>query len=291
MGNSTKDKEKIQHSKLALVLGAGSVKCTAALGLWEVFQRESISIDMVVGCSGGSLFSTAIAFGMDPDIVKETALRTWEKKAFRINYRNLPKIPLPRILGFNAYFGLYKDIPIMQPLEEFFGDLRIEDAHIPLYIIATDLKTGEQVILSKGKVTDAIRASISLPFILSPKEINGQLLIDGGASDPLPLGVAIKEGADIIVAMGHESPYHENLNSALPLVLQLTSILTNNLLKASLAFYNVAHYHETVLIIPKFEERIGAFDTDKIPNIIEMGKRATEEQVPYVKSLLYSDSR
>ncbi len=289
MGNSTENKGKSQRPKLALVLGSGSVKCVAALGLWEVFYREGIPIDMVVGSSGGSIFSTVIAYGMDPNLVKEAVLKMWQRKAFQINYRSIFKLPLPHLLGFNASFGLYRDVPIMRPLESFFGDLKLEDAHIPLYIVATDLMTGKQVVLTKGTVLDAIRASIGLPFILSPKEINGQLLTDGGASDPLPIDVAIKEGGDIIVAMGYESPYHEDLDSPLPLMQQLTSIMINNLLKANLAFHNLAHYHEIVLIAPKFEERIGAFDTDKIPYIIEIGKRDTEEQIPYIKSLLFGD--
>ena len=69
MGNSTKNKRKSQRPKLALVLGSGSIKCAAALGLWEVFRREGIPIDMVGGCSGGSMFSTIIAHDIDPDLV------------------------------------------------------------------------------------------------------------------------------------------------------------------------------------------------------------------------------
>lgn len=291
MGNSTKNKGKSQRPKLALVLGAGGVKCAAALGLWEVFRREGIPIDMVVGCSGGSMFSVIIACDIDPDLVKNVAFKLWDKKLFKTNYRALPKILFPRLLRFNASFGLYQDTALERALESFFGDLTFESARIPLYIVATDFMTGKRVVLSKGKVTHAIRASISMPLFLSPKEINGQLLIDGGVSDPLPIGVAIKEGGDIIVAMGYESPYYKNLRSPGPLVQQLGSISTNNLLTANISFYNLAHYHEMLLIVPKFEEKLGRSDTDKLFHIAEIGKRATEEQVPYIKSLLYGDSR
>ncbi len=289
MGNSIENKGKSQRPKLALVLGSGSVKCAAALGLWEVFRREDIPIDMVVGCSGGSMFSVIIACDIDPDLVKKVAFKIWDRKLFKTNYKALPKILFPRLLKFNASFGLYQDTALERALESFFGDLTFESARIPLYIVATDLMTGKRVVLSKGKVTDAIRASISLPLLLSPKEINGQLLTDGGVSDPLPIGVAIKEGGDIIVAMGYQSPYYEDLNSPGPLMQQLGSISINNLLTANLSFYNLAHYHEMVLIIPKFEEKIGSSDTDKLSYIVETGKRATEEQIPYIKSLLFGD--
>lgn len=289
MLNDSVNERKKQRPKLALVLGSGSVRCLAGIGLWEVFHRENIPIDMVIGCSGSSMVAAAIAYGIDPGQCKEGALRLWDKKIFKIDYRNLPKILLPRLLGFNFSFGLYKDTDIMKNLEVFFGDLSIEGANIPLYIMATDLNTGKSVVLSKGKVTDAIRASMSLPIILSPKKINGILLTDGGAADPLPIDVAIKEGADVIVALVLESPYQEDVNSLGSLVQQLTSISINNLLKRALAFHNLAHHHEIVLVLPKFEERIGGFDFDKIPEIIEVGKRAAKEELPYIKSLISGD--
>jgi len=290
MGSSTKNKGKGQRPKLALVLGSGGIKCTAAIGLWEVFDREHIPVDMIVGCSGGSVFGAAIAHGMDRELIQETTLKLWARGAINIDYRSLAKILFPRILKFNAFFSLYRYTTLVKRLECVFGDLRIEDAHIPLYIVATDLITGKQVVLSKGKVMDAMMASISIPYIFSPKEINGQLLIDGGMTNPLPIDVASKEGGDIIVAMGHETSYHEGLHSPFSLVQQLTSITTNSLLRANLAFHNLVHYHEIVPIVLRLEGTIGRFDNDKIPYIIEMGKRATEEQVPYIKSLLFGDS-
>ena len=237
------------------------------------------------------MFSVIIACDIDPDLVKNVAFKLWDRKLFKTNYRALPKILFPRLLRFNASFGLYQDTALERALESFFGDLTFESARIPLYIVATDFMTGKRVVLSKGKVTHAIRASISMPLFLSPKEINGQLLIDGGVSDPLPIGVAIKEGGDIIVAMGYESLYYKDLRSPGSLVQQLGSISINNLLTASISFYNLAHYHEIVLIVPKFEEKFGRSDTDKLFHTAEIGKRATEEQVPYIKSLLYGDSR
>jgi NTE family protein len=111
-------------------------------------------------------------------------------------------------------------------------------------------------------------------------------LIDGFMSDPLPIGVAIKEGADVIIAMGFESPYQERVNSAGRFAFQMSSIMTNNLLKANFAFHNLAHHAELILIIPEFTQRIRLFDTDKIPAIIEEGERAMAAQIGYLQSLL-----
>ena len=174
----------------------------------------------------------------------------------------------------------------MRRLGEAFGDQRVDDTRIPLFITATDFHTGEQVVLQRGRVVDAIRASIAIPFAFKPWEVDGRLLIDGFMSDPLPVGVAMREGANVIVAMGFESPYQTRVTSIGRFAFQMSSIMTNNLLRASFAFHGLAHHAEVIPVIPRFGERIRLFDTGKIPYIIDEGERAMEEQMPYLRRLL-----
>ena len=157
---------------------------------------------------------------------------------------------------------------------------------MPLFVTATDLYNGEQVVISEGKIAEAVRASISIPYIFAPYKLNGRFLVDGYQSDPLPVGVAIKEGADIIIAMGFESPYQEQITSLMRYNYQVSSVTSNNLLKANFAFHNLAHHSEIIPIIPEFKYHIKLFDTDKMPYIIEEGERATEAQLPYLKEFL-----
>ena len=89
-------------------------------------------------------------------------------------------------------------------IASIYGERTFAGARIPLHIVATDFMTGEPVILSQGRVMDAIRASIAIPMIFAPYEVEGRLLMDGAVSNPLPVDVAIKEGCDIILAMGFE---------------------------------------------------------------------------------------
>jgi NTE family protein len=131
-------------------------------------------------------------------------------------------------------------------------------------------------VISEGAIEDAVRASISIPYIFPPKKLNGRYLIDGYQSDPLPIGVAIKEGADIIIAMGFESPYQEHVTSLMRYNFQIASMTSNNLLKTNYAFHNLAHHSEIIPIIPEFKHRIKLFDTDKLPYVIEEGERAAE---------------
>ena len=174
----------------------------------------------------------------------------------------------------------------MSRLHDAFGDMRIEDMDIPLYLTATSFEDGAQAVFSRGSVVDAIRASIAVPFLFSPWKIDGKLYMDGYMSDPLPVGVAIKEGAHVIVAMGFESPYQERITSAGRFAFQVSAILSNNLLKSQFAFHGLAHHAEIISIMPEFKQRIRLFDTDKIPYIIEEGENAAREQLPYLLRVL-----
>lgn len=281
----------LNDKKVALVIGAGSVKCAAALGLQNVFKREGIEIDLVVGCSAGSMYAALIAAGYDVDRVIDMTKRLWTRDLTSERDRMaLLRVAFPRLFGFDATFGMRKDAPVMRRLREAFGDLTFEGMQIPLHITATDFANGDQVILSSGSVVDAIRASISIPYIFSPYKVGDRLLIDGFMSDPLPVNVAMREGADVIIAMGFESPNQTKINSVGRFSFQLSSIMTNNLLKSRFAFHNITHHSEVIPIVPQFDQRVKLFDTEKIPYIIEVGERAAEEQMPYLRRLLGGDS-
>ena len=273
--------------RVAVVIGSGSVKCAAALGLLNVLQSEGIDIDLLVGCSAGCLFAAMIAAGKSSEEAAEITGRLWTAEiAQDRNRRALFQAAAPRLFGFDPAFGLRDDHTVMGRLQDAFGDMRIEDMRIPLYLTATRFDDGAQAIFSKGRVIDAIRASIAVPFLFSPWKIDGTLYMDGYMSDPLPVGVAIKEGAQVIVAMGFESPYQERITSVGRFAFQVSAILSNNLLKSQFAFHGLAHHAEIIPILPQFQQRIRLFDTKKIPYIIEEGERAAREQLPYLLRLL-----
>ncbi len=277
------------RSGIALVIGAGGVKCAAAIGLQRCLARESISIDLVVGCSAGSIYAAAIALGKSADEAAAVSTSMWTRDlTAQPNRAALMRMMFPKLLGFTERFGLKKDHLIRERLTTAFGDLTFADCKVPLFITATDFWTGEQVTISEGRIADAIRASIAIPFAFAPCEVNGRLCIDGFLSDPLPVGVAIREGAQVIIAMGFDSPYQERVTSGGRFAFQLTSIMTNNLLKASFAFHGLAHHTEVIAVIPQFSQRIRLFDTAKIPLLIDEGDAAMRDQLPYLRRLLAS---
>ena len=127
-----------------------------------------------------------------------------------------------------------------------------------------------------------------IPIIFPPWEVNGRLLIDGAASDPLPIDVAIQDGAEIIIAMGFPLDYRTRFRSMTAVQEQLNSIYMNNILTSTYAFYNLAHHAEIFPIIPEFDSTLSMFDVDKIPDVIERGEQSARKQLPHIKRLLES---
>lgn len=272
---------------VAMVIGAGSVKCAAALGMWKVLRREGIGVDLYVGCSGGSLYAGAMSLDFPLEEAEQLTKRLWTRKVTaRRDVRSLLSMFVPWLVPFAGHFGLVDEHALGTALERTFGSQTFDNCTAPLHIVATDLHSGERVVLSTGRVADAVRASVAMPYVWPPTRIGDRWLLDGCMTDPLPVDVAIREGADVVLAMGFEAAYPRRIKSASRYAFQINSIYTNNLLRANYAFHNLAHHDEILLILPQFDRPIGLFDTDHIPEVIAAGERATEAQLPYLERIL-----
>ena len=271
--------------RIALVVGSGGIKCAAAVGMWRVLQQEGIQPDMVIGCSGGSIYMAGMALGRSAEEAESYSHEMWNGLFKRMHYPSLIRGLLPRLFGFNERIGLVDDSAVAARLKHLFGSKRFVDANIPLHIAATDLHSGERVTLNSGLIADAVRASIAMPLLLRPWQLDGRLLIDGGVSDPLPISLAIREGAEVILAMGFARPRVRRVESLLGFGNQSMSIAINNLLHATYAFYSAAHHAEIIPIMPQFEQPIEISDTEFLPHIIEQGEQATLAAIPYLRQL------
>ena len=276
---------------MTLVIGSGSVKCAAAIGVVKALSDAGIGIDRVVGCSAGAIFASLVALGYDAITSRDLTIQMWTKEiTSQRNTMGLLRLLAPRLFGFRAdNSACAATACCSSALRAVFGDRRIEDTPIPLHITATDFSNGELVEIRSGSIVDAIRASLSLPLAFAPVRMHGKLLVDGYLADPLPVSVAMKHGSRVIVAVGFESPYQERVTSAGRFAFQLSAILANNLLKSRLAFHSAAHHSELIMILPEFKQRVRLFDTAKVPYIIEEGEQATLQQLPYLHTLLNAD--
>ena len=277
-------KPTVQPPRLALVLGSGGVRSIAALGLVEVLAREQLMPDLLVGCSAGAMFGALIALGHRADEAVRVATTLWSADVTRKRrWRAIPQMLFPQTGGFDADFALRDDEPVMQRLRQAFGDVNIEDLRLPLRVTTTDAATGERVVLRSGPLVPALRASIALPFMFAPVMIDGRRLIDGFIADPLPVSAA--SDAQAVLALGFESPMPRRIDGPSRLLAQVTSALTNNLMQARLAESGTAG-PRLLSLVPQLQRRVGLFDTEAMPYLVDAGRQAAEAHLPQIRALL-----
>lgn len=175
------------NGRVALVLGGGAARGFAHIGVLEVLEAEGIPIDMIVGTSVGAIFGSLYAAGLGVKKIRDLA--------FRFKTRDILDIaPLGR-LGLIDLKGLQRLLTQNLPAT-FFSELRI-----PLHVIATDLRTGEAVTISRGPIVEAVCASSALPGVFDPWTVDGRLLTDGGVVANLPVREAHMLGASTVIAV------------------------------------------------------------------------------------------
>src|SRR6188768_4207440 len=185
--------------RTALVLGGGGARGSAHIGVLEVLEREHIPVDCVVGTSMGGLVAGSYAAGLSPeDMRKKLAKADWADMFLdladysQISYRK-KKISWRYLAGVEI--GITKQGMQIQPgmvsgekIKLFFnqlvdadlGEREIQELPMPLAIVATDIGTGERVVIRSGSLTTAMRASMSVPGLMSPVEHQNRKLVDGG---------------------------------------------------------------------------------------------------------------
>ncbi len=174
---------------VGLVLGCGSSRGWAHIGAIEALEDANIPIDLIVGCSIGSYIG-AIYASESIKSLKDFVLKMDGKKVFSYFDIVLPRSGLlDGTKKLRELFSIHTDV-------QNFSELKI-----PVMMVATDLETGQKVVLKSGKLLNALRASMSIPGLFAPARIKNRWLVDGGLVDPVPVSVARAVGADIVIAV------------------------------------------------------------------------------------------
>lgn len=172
--------------KVTLVLGGGSARGMAHIGVLSVLEREKIPIANIIGTSMGSLVGAAYSVGQ--------SIREMEEKAYKFTANKLLDPTIPAI-------GLLAGDKLEAQIRDLVGDNGFEDCKIPLSVVATDIQTGEEIIYTSGDLIKVIRASCSWPGIFNPVKVDGRLLVDGGIKNSVPTKIAKAQNADYILAV------------------------------------------------------------------------------------------
>jgi NTE family protein len=266
----------VAHSsvpQLALVLGSGGVKSIAGLGLAQALHAQGLHPELIVGSSAGAVFGALIARGDRTEDATQTATRLWSRDITgRHRKRGWAQLAAPHLAGFDEHFCLRDDSLINARLQQAFGEQRLEELATPLVVAATDARTGESVLIREGRIVDALRATVALPFLFAPWHVQGRLLMDGSVSDPLPLHAAAH--AHTTVALGFECPMPRRVDSPSRLATRLLSALTNNVMHARIAAAHAAGENGRChVLLPQPERRVGLFDTHEMPAMVALGYR------------------
>ncbi len=187
--------EKPKRPKIGLALGSGGSKGLAHIGVIKVLEENNIPIDFIAGVSIGAMVGGFYATGLSVKKMEEIALET--------NWRRMFSLVDPHLKQ-----GLITGEKVKTFIDGYVNGKKIEDCKIPFVAVATDLKTGEIVLLNKGAMAQAIRASISIPLVFKPVEIDSRTLADGGLSAPVPVEIVRAMGADIVIAINLDRHYH-----------------------------------------------------------------------------------
>ena len=179
---------------VALALSSGGARGLAHIGAIEELEAQDYRITSIAGCSMGALIGGVYAAG------KLSEFREWMKAVDRKKMLELTDFSL-------SLNHIVKGNRIIEAIMEFVPDMAIEDLPIPYCAVATDWKAGREVVLDKGSLFEAIRASISLPSFYEPVQRDGMILIDGGVINPIPMNRVKRKEGDMLVGVdvsGHD---------------------------------------------------------------------------------------
>jgi NTE family protein len=252
-------------AKIALVLGAGSSKGFAHIGVLKILESNKIPIHVIVGTSVGSAVGSLYAYGIDAFSLQKLAISV-----------NQGDIVDPLIIPSNGFFK-------GERLEEFINksvrNTPMEKLKIPFYAVATDLEKGQEMVFAKGNTGTAVRASCSIPGIFRPVKISDRIYVDGGVVSPVAVEAAKKLGADVVIAVDISSGVERTQpEGTIETILQSINIMYSKLGTIQLA-------KADVVVKPKVGH-ISAADFSKKHEAILEGEKAMIEALPQIMAIL-----
>lgn len=270
---------RLSNHTLGLVLSSGGSRTIAHIGVVHVLRQAGIPIDMIAGSSGGALFGALIAAGWSDQKLVELARKLGSFNTFRNWDINLP-----------PWFGLIKGRRARDLVDGWLEGRHFSDLKIPLYVVATDIATGQEVVFDSGSVADAVRASISIPIVAAPWRHSDTFLVDGAVVNPLPASVLRRppnDGApaDIIIGSSvvhtatdpHQSKF-DKIPHFLQIISRMISSMEKELIKAQLGRVDVTiHPHV-------FADH--ALDFRHADTLIALGEEAARAQLDECRKLL-----
>ncbi|MET4573475.1 NTE family protein [Stenotrophomonas rhizophila] len=289
--------------RIGVALGGGGARGIAHVRILRQLEALHIPVDCIAGTSAGALVGALYASGKTPAQIEQLVLdtqwmamfsdtlprreRSLQRKAD--DYQQLAPIGIG--LGgqgkrVQISGGMSQGERLIALFETATGGSRVtgdfDDLSIPFRAIATDLNTGEAVILDHGSLPMAMRASMSLPGIFRPITIDGRVLLDGGVSNQVPIDVVRAMGADRVIAVDVGTPLSalDRDASLVDVIGQLSGFLTTRNAQRQLDTLGP----QDLLIAPQLTGKVATGDFDKAPEALAIGQEAADQAAPALRA-------
>lgn len=276
--------------EISLALGGGGVRGIAHIGVLRALEKHGFEVKAIAGTSAGGLVGAVYAAGFSTDEIEAAFKEMDENRSFQRKPDDKPSL-----LGMSG---------ITKKLSEMLADRTFDELKITFAATAVSLHSGKEIILRKGKVIDAVQATIAIPGVFPSQEIGGRVLIDGGVLDPVPVRVArwLQPELPVVAVMLHKVPDDcddddiplpiaipgptsivERLSQLRPV--QAFKIFTRSMEVTSkhLSEISMQLYKPEVVISP-LVGNVGILQSINIGELIQTGMEATEETINTIKS-------
>jgi NTE family protein len=269
------------QTKVGLALGSGAARGIAHIGVIKALREADIPIDMVAGTSIGSIVGACYAADAQISVLEEIAVTS--------NLRKLTGLLDPKFAFIRS--GILHGGRVENFLKSIIGDIDFKDMAIPFSAVATDIKTGNDVIINRGSLIKAVRASISIPGVFVPVNYDGRYLVDGGTTNPVPADVARFMGATFVIAVNvlNDPKKRKHLGltgdkkSSKPPSMFNTLIQSIYIMEYGITRTSIL---KADIIIEPDVSNIEAYEFYRGTEAIEAGYKAAAAVIPEIKNLL-----
>lgn len=278
-----------RRPRVGLVLSGGGARGFAHVGVLKALEAARVPIDVVVGTSMGAIVGGLYAAGMTPQMLEQELMgipwdTLFERRAPRQALSQQQKeadfelSPIFQIGFRDGEFRIPSGAVSTRSLEWLLRRYTLHTRHLtsfdalptPFRAVATNMETGEAVVLDKGDLAAALRASMSVPGVFAPLELDGRLLGDGGLVNNLPVDVARSMGADVLIAVNIGTPLagRDSLTGVVGVTMQMINILTEQNVQRSMATLT----RNDLLLLPPLGKLTSA-DFSEAARIAELGNQ------------------
>ncbi len=285
-----------RRPKIGLALGGGAARGFAHIGVIKVLEDEGIPIDLITGTSIGAFVGAAYCFLKNALLTEERFKNFIRSNEFTDSRLDFLKEDMDK------EYGIFKNIELLikkgvflgyavtkrsfiqqaeykKSIHLLLGDIEIEELKIPFGAVALDIKTGKEVIITKGSLKEAVWASSAIPGFLPPKEMDNKILVDGGWIDKVPVLPAYLMGADVVIAVDISSELEDTKEFAKGYEIMIRARA------ASDSILRTIHTCYADILIKPNVGRLHWADFSKAESSIIEGEKACRDALPELRSI------